>query len=110
MSGCLKNRKKKDDYFSPGGIFIGIRRQFLPSRNQIFKSRRSRKTLWILVKSFRRWEVIVCRVWRVKEFKNGILVFIDPSYKGSMIKNWGSARLWIPKEKECEAGVLTDWK
>ncbi len=91
----------------PNSIFIGIQRARLPSREEFLRSLETQQVISIPAKFLGNWENLVGVVRQIREFTDGMLVFIDPRYNGSMLINWDRAAVWVAKQGS--SGVLTVW-
>lgn len=89
---------------NPQSIFIGIQRSRLPTRSQIESSLQRGAVLTVPVRFLGRWERLIGTVRQVRMFNDGMLLFIDPSWEGSVLKTWPSVEVWIPNQGS--AGVL----
>ncbi len=87
-------------------VFIGIQRTRLPSREQIDRSLLSGEALALPVRFDGQWEILVGVVRHFTIFPEGMLIRINPGYKGSVLENWPSAMIWIPSSQQEMAGVL----
>lgn len=90
-------------------MFIGMQRALLPSQVMLEYSLRSGHMVFIPTRfNAEGWTMFVGVVKQIRLFTDGTLALFDTRFSGSLLENWETAPVWIPKSGMC--GVLAIWK
>lgn len=92
----------------PESIFLGIKRDNLPTEEKISNSLHSRERITIFYKYLGRLKPIVCTVKQVRIFTDGALLLLEVDINLSPLK-WPQTPIWIPTDTRQMAGVLATW-
>ncbi len=106
MIANIANRLNSAGYpLNPTSIFIAVRREYLPTREQLREIQPfTYPEVNLPVRHVGRWETLVGFVSRVREFADGVVVEFPQNPQKSPLK-WSNAVLWIPNHGT--AGILS---
>ncbi len=106
MIANIANKLDSTGYpLNPTSIFIAVRREYLPTREQLIKIKPfTYPEMSLPVRNVGRWEILVGFIGRVQEFTDGVVVKFPQHMQKSLLK-WPDAVLWIPNHGT--AGILS---